>query len=60
MIFEIKFTPEAEKTFDSVSERINLKWGTKVVIDLKIKWSNLSPQSLEIHFYIPLYLKGRS
>lgn len=37
MIFEIKFTPEAEQTFDSVSEQINSRWGAKVLVDFENK-----------------------
>jgi hypothetical protein len=37
MIFEIVFTPEAEQTFDSVSEQISLAWGQKVLYDFEDK-----------------------
>ena len=37
MIFEIKFTPKAEQTFDAVAEQINLNWGEKVLIDFEEK-----------------------
>ncbi len=37
MIFEIVFTPEAEQTFDSISEQISLAWGQKVLCDFEDK-----------------------
>jgi hypothetical protein len=37
VIFEIKFTPEAEQTFDAVVEQINLNWGDKVLVGFEDK-----------------------
>ena len=35
MIYEIKFTPEAEETYDAVSSQLRESWGDKVVLNLE-------------------------
>lgn len=35
MIYEIKFTPEAEETYDAVSSQLRERWGNNVVIRLE-------------------------
>jgi len=39
MSFEIKFTPEAEDTYDAISTQLRQRWGDRFVTKLEIKIS---------------------
>jgi plasmid stabilization system protein ParE len=37
MSFEIKFTPEAEETYDAITEQLRERWGDSFVMKLEVK-----------------------
>lgn len=54
MNFEIKFTPEAEETYDAVVEQLRQRWGDRFVKKFEVKVSKCLDTITKAPFLYPI------